>query len=97
MAIKGVQVITEAGRTAGLTVEFVDDLGTIVSVRFSGRDGGINRTNAVQQAKSYLKHLVESDTIPDEMHDGDNQDGRAATIASSPNSPTKRAGVGKRK
>ena len=54
MAIKGVQVITEAGSTAGFTVEFVDDLGTIVSVRFSGRDGGINRTNAVQQAQDYL-------------------------------------------
>jgi hypothetical protein len=52
MTINGVQVITEAGGTAGLTVEFVDDLGTIVSVRFSGKDGGVNRTNAVQQAKA---------------------------------------------
>jgi hypothetical protein len=51
----------------------------------------VNRTNAVQQAKSYLQRLVRDDALPDEMADGENQDGRAATMASSSNSPAHRA------
>ncbi len=91
MTVQGVQVITEGSGTAGLTVEFVDHLDNVLSIRFSGKDGSVNRTNAVQQAKRYLRGLVEDDALPDEMTDGDNQDGRAATMASSPNSPTDRA------
>jgi hypothetical protein len=87
----GVQVITEGSGTSGLTVEFIDDVDNVLSVRFSGKHGSVNRTNAVQQAKSFLQALIDGDALPDEMTNGDNQDGRAATIASSPNSPTDRA------
>jgi hypothetical protein len=95
MAIEGIQVITEGSDTGSLTVEYVDDGGNVLSLRFSGQDSSVNRTNAVQEAKRYLKDLVEKDMIPDEMTQGDNQDGRAATIASSPGSPTDRANAGK--
>lgn len=91
MTITGVQVISEGSGTAGHTVEFVDDSGAVVSVRFSSQRGGVNRTNAVQEAKTYLQRLVNENMLPDEMAQGENQDGRAATMASSPNSPSQRA------
>jgi hypothetical protein len=89
--ITGVQVIAEGSGTAGHTVEFVDDEGVVVSIRLSGKRSEVTRTNAVQEAKSYLHQLVRENVLPDEMTDGENQDGRAATMASSPNSPSHRA------
>jgi hypothetical protein len=91
MKIQGVQVIAEGSGTGGHTVEFIDDTGVVVSLRFPDNHAGVNRTNAVQQAKKYLQRLVQDDVLPDDMTDGENQDGRAATMASSPNSPALRA------
>ena len=91
MKIQGIQVIAEGSGTAGHTVEFVDEAGVVISIRFPQSQSDVNRTNAVQQAKSYLQHLVENDVLPNEMTGGENQDGRAATMASSSNSPTHRA------
>jgi hypothetical protein len=91
MTINGVQVIAEGSGQAGHTVEFVDDEGVVLSIRFSSNRTEVNRTNAVQQAKSYLQQLVRQDVLPDEMTDGENQDGRAATMASSEDSPAHRA------
>jgi hypothetical protein len=91
MAIQGVQVIAEGSGNGGHTVEFVDDIGVVTSIRFPDSQSDVNRTNAVQQAKSYLQRLVNEDLLPDAMTDGENQDGRAATMASSPNSPSERA------
>jgi len=83
MSIVGVQVITEGSGTGGYTVEFVDGAGNVVSVRFAAAADHVNRTNAVQQAKDFLHRLVHDDSLPDEMANGKNQDGRAATVAES--------------
>lgn len=91
MKIQGVQVIAEGSGTAGHTVEFIDEAGVAVSIRFPQSHSEVNRTNVVQQAKTYLQLLVKKDVLPDEMSDAENQDGRGATMASSPNSPSHRA------
>jgi hypothetical protein len=90
MAITGTQLISEGSGTGGYTVEYVDDAGAVVSVRFASGFDGINRTNAVGQAKMYLHRIVTENMLPDRMENGENQDGRAATIASSPNPPSER-------
>lgn len=91
MAIVGVQVIGEGSGTAGYTVEFVDDAGDVTAVRFTTQTKGVNRTNAVRQAKQYLERLVHEDMLPDEMTDGKNQDGRGATMAASVDSSASQA------
>jgi hypothetical protein len=80
MMIVGTQLITEVDDN-GLTVEFVDDRGNVVSVRLTG--SGATRQTAVSEAKRLLERLVASGTLPDRLHDAKNQDGRAATLASS--------------
>jgi hypothetical protein len=93
MAITGTQLISEGSGTGGYTVDFVDDAGAVISIRFASSFQGINRTNAVEQAKMYLHRIVAEDMLPDRLENGENQDGRAATIASSPNSPSGRTGA----
>jgi len=83
MKIVGVQLIAEGSGTGGYTVEFVDAAGSVVAVRFAADADHVNRTNAVQQAKAFLHRLVDEDLLPDEMAEGRNQDGRAATVAES--------------
>lgn len=78
--IVGTQLITEVDN-AGLTVEFVDDAGNVVSVRLAGQEA--TRQTAVAQARKLLEELVVSGALPDTLEDAKNQDGRAATLASS--------------
>ncbi|MFD1746781.1 hypothetical protein ACFSE1_15000 [Rhizobium helianthi] len=82
MSIVGTQVIAEGSGTAGYTVEFVEDSGDVVSVSLRSNASGVNKTNAVAKAKEFLNRIVASDALPDEMVDGKNQDGRAATMSS---------------
>ena len=83
MKIVGVQLIAEGSDTGGYTVEFVDAAGSVLAVRFAANTDHVNRTNAVQQAKAFLHRLVDEDVLPNEMAEGQNQDGRAATVAES--------------
>ncbi|MDO1584244.1 hypothetical protein [Rhizobium oryzicola] len=82
MTIVGTQVIAEGSGQSGYTVEFVSEQGDVVSVSLRGQDGAVNRNNAVAKAKVFLEDLVRAGTLPDELVDGENQDGRAATMAS---------------
>ncbi|MCJ8518869.1 hypothetical protein ABID21_001763 [Pseudorhizobium tarimense] len=90
MKITGIQTIAEGSGTAGHTVEYVFDSGAVVAVRFSGEQAEVNRTNAVSQAKLFLERVVREGVLPEQMEDGENVDGRAATMASSPASPAQR-------
>jgi hypothetical protein len=83
MSIVGTQVIAEGSGNAGYTVEFIAQGGDVISVSLRSGASDVNRTNAVAKAKEYLAHLVNSNELPDEMIDAENQDGRAATVASS--------------
>lgn len=78
--IVGTQLITEVD-DVGLTVEFVDGAGNVVSVRLAGQEA--TRQTAVAQARKLLEELVVSGALPDALEDAKNQDGRAATLASS--------------
>lgn len=90
MKITGTQTIAEGSGTAGHTVEYVFDSGAVLSVRFSKDQAEVNRTNPVNQAKQFLERVVQEGVLPEQMDDGENVDGRAATMASSPNSPAER-------
>ena len=81
MEIVGVDLISEGSGTAGYTVEFVEASGSVISIRLDPSLTEINRTNAVKVAKEMLQELVSADALPDEIRNGKNQDGRAATIA----------------
>jgi len=81
MEIVGVDLISEGSGTAGYTVEFVEASGSVISIRLDPSLHEVNRTNAVKLAKKMLEELVSTDALPDEIRDGKNQDGRAATIA----------------
>jgi hypothetical protein len=85
MSIVGTQVIAEGSGTAGYTVEFIEQSGDVISVSLRSGTGGVNRTNAVGKAKELLSRLVQNNELPDEMIDAQNQDGRAATVASDTN------------
>ncbi|MGN7294167.1 hypothetical protein [Rhizobium sp. SAFR-030] len=85
MSIVGTQVIAEGSGTSGYTVEFIDQSGDVISVSLRSGTRGVNRTNAVGKAKELLSRLVQNNDLPDEMIDGANQDGRAATVASDTN------------
>ncbi|MCY1665983.1 hypothetical protein OU993_10920 [Rhizobium sp. SL86] len=87
MSIVGTQVIAEGSGNAGYTVEFIEDSGDVISVSLRSEASGANRTNAVAKAKELLSRVVASDALPDEMIDADNQDGRAATMASARGNP----------
>ena len=78
--IVGTQLISEVDAT-GITVEFVDDADNVISVRLLSQE--VNRNNAVAKARQLLGTLVASGDLPDHLEDPKNQDGRAATLASS--------------
>ncbi len=80
--ITGTQMISEV-RGAGITVEYIDDADNVVSVRLAARNGAVNRSNAVAEARALLERLVASGALPDRLENPQNQDGRAATLASS--------------
>ena len=82
MSIVGTQVIAEGGGNAGYTVEFVEENGDVVSVSLRSDTTGITRSNAISKAKEFLCRLVESDALPNEMVETNNQDGRGATMSS---------------
>lgn len=87
MSIVGTQVIAEGNGTAGYTVEFVGDSGDVISVSLRSKTSEVNRTNAVAKAKEFLGRVVSSNELPDEMVDGEEQDGRGATTASDDRTP----------
>lgn len=45
-------------------MEFVDETGIVVSIRFPGSQSDVNRTNAVLQTKSHLQRLLDNDVLP---------------------------------
>lgn len=81
MKIVGVNLISEGSGTAGFTVEFVEAEGSVISVRLDPKLGSVSRSNAVAVAKRLLEQLVATNALPEHIHHGKNQDGRAATIA----------------
>ncbi|MBT9369118.1 hypothetical protein [Rhizobium sp. CSW-27] len=83
MSIVGTQVIAEGSGNAGYTVEFIEQDGDVISVSLRSQTSGVNRTNAVAKAKEFISRMVRDNELPDEMVDAENQDGRAATMASS--------------
>ncbi|MFP5078459.1 hypothetical protein ACLE20_14210 [Rhizobium sp. YIM 134829] len=80
--ITGTQMISEV-RGLGITVEFIDDVENVVSVRLAGRDGAVNRNNAVAEARGLLERLVSTGALPGHLDTPQNQDGEAANPASS--------------
>lgn len=82
MSIIGTHITAEGSGNAGYTVEFVEENGDIVSVSLRSDTADLNRTNAISKAKQYLSRLVESNALPDEMVEPNNQDGRGATMSS---------------
>lgn len=82
MSIVGTNVIAEGSGNAGYTVEFVEGNGDIVSVSLRSDTMGLTRSNAVLRAKEFLNRLVESNDLPDEMVESNNQDGRGTTMSS---------------
>jgi hypothetical protein len=91
MQVTGTNLVVEGSGTGGFTIEHVLDGDFVVSVKVPPDADGFNRTNAVQAVKQLLERLVQTGALPDKMPDGENQDGRAATVAASPNSPSDRA------
>jgi hypothetical protein len=87
MSIVGTQVIAEGSGNAGYTVEFIEDNGDVISVSLRSKTDDINRTNAVAKAKEFLSRVVSADELPDQMIDGEAQDGRGAATASSRGTP----------
>jgi hypothetical protein len=81
MQIVGINLISEGSGTAGFTVEYVEASGSVVSIRLAPSLATVNRTNAVEFAKRMLEELVQTNALPNQIRDGKNQDGRAATIA----------------
>jgi hypothetical protein len=90
MATTGRQVISKGSGTGGYTVDFVDDAGAVISIRFATSLKASTPRMLLRQAKMYLHRILADDMLPDKLENGENQDSRAATIASSANSPSER-------